>query len=76
MFKDIREGEERLMLSVLENAVEYFQKYVLARNPSGKKLFREVEEYIPITYDRGSCVGRKRSSRRILVRVIVQVARS
>ena len=29
--KDIREGEEKLMLAVLENAVEYFQKYVLAR---------------------------------------------
>ena len=41
--KDIREGEEKLMLAVLENAVEYFQKYVLARNPSGKKLFQEAE---------------------------------
>ena len=29
--KTLREGEERLMLAVLENAVEYFQKYVLAR---------------------------------------------
>ena len=43
--KNIREGEERLMLAVLENAVEYFQKYVLARNPSGKKLFQEAEEW-------------------------------
>jgi hypothetical protein len=42
--KDIREGEEKLMLAVLENAVEYFQKYVLARKPSGKKLFQETEE--------------------------------
>jgi hypothetical protein len=33
--KNIREGEERLMLAVLESAVEDFQKYVLARNPSG-----------------------------------------
>src|SRR5262245_2706823 len=43
--KSIREGEERLMLAVLENAVEYFQKYVLARKPSGKQLFREAEEW-------------------------------
>ena len=42
--KDIREEEEKLMLAVLENAVEYFQKYVLARKPSGKKLFQEAEE--------------------------------
>ena len=42
--KDIREGEEKLMLAVLENAVEYFQKYVLARKPSGKMRFQEAEE--------------------------------
>jgi hypothetical protein len=44
--KDIREKEERLMLAVLENAVEYFQKYVVARNPCGKQLFQEAEEWI------------------------------
>jgi hypothetical protein len=43
--KDIREGEEKLMLAVLENAVEYFQKYIFARNPSGKRLFQEAEEW-------------------------------
>ncbi len=43
--KSIREGEERLMLAVLENAVEYFQKYVLARKPRGKQLFQEAEEW-------------------------------
>jgi hypothetical protein len=43
--KNIREGEERLMLAVLENGVEYFQKYVLARKPSGKQLFQEAEEW-------------------------------
>ena len=43
--KGIREGEEKLMLAVLESAVESFQKYVLARNPSGKKLFQEAEEW-------------------------------
>ena len=43
--KDIHEGEEKLMLAVLENAVEYFQKYVLARKPSGKMRFQEAEEW-------------------------------
>jgi hypothetical protein len=43
--KNLREGEERLMLAVLESAVEDFQKYVLARRPSGKKLFQEAEEW-------------------------------
>ena len=43
--KNIREGEEKLMLAVLENAVEYFQKYVLATETSGKKLFQEAEEW-------------------------------
>jgi hypothetical protein len=43
--RTIRDGEERLMLAVLQNAVEYFQKYVLARKPSGKKLFQQAEEW-------------------------------
>jgi hypothetical protein len=43
--KNLREGEERLMLAVLESAVEDFQKYVLARKPSGKKLFQQAEEW-------------------------------
>jgi hypothetical protein len=42
--KNLREGEERLMLVVLESAVEDFQEYVLARNPGGKKLFQQAEE--------------------------------
>jgi hypothetical protein len=43
--KTLREGEERLMLAVLENAVECFQKHVLARKPSRKQLFQEAEEW-------------------------------
>ena len=43
--KTIRDGEERLMFAVLENAVECFQKHVLAPKPSGKQLFREAEEW-------------------------------
>jgi hypothetical protein len=35
--KDIRDGEEKLMLTVLESAVEDFQKYVLTRNPQWKE---------------------------------------
>ena len=42
--KNIREGEEKLMLAVLTHAVDYFQKHLLARTASGKKLFQEVEE--------------------------------
>jgi hypothetical protein len=30
---------------VLESAVEYFQKYVLSRNLSDKKLFQEAEDW-------------------------------
>src|SRR6266481_9539876 len=33
------------MFAVLESAVEDFQKYVLARKPSRKKLFQEAEEW-------------------------------
>jgi len=43
--KNLREGEERLMLAVLESAVEDFQKYVLARSTAGKKLFQQAEEW-------------------------------
>src|SRR5207249_12148927 len=44
--KDILEVEEKLMLAVLGKAVEYFQKYVLAKDERGKKLFQEAEEWI------------------------------
>jgi hypothetical protein len=44
--KDILEGEEKLMFAVLEKGVEYFQKYVLAKDERGKKLFQEAEEWI------------------------------
>ena len=44
--KTLREGEERLMLAVLESAVEDFQKYVLARKTRGKQLFQHAEDWI------------------------------
>lgn len=42
----IRHGEKRLMLAVLENATEDFQKYVLATDPPGQQLFQAAEEWI------------------------------
>jgi len=47
----IRDGEKRLMLAVLENATEDFQKYVLATDPRGKQLFEDAEEWIMDTDD-------------------------
>ncbi len=44
--KQIREGEEALMLAVLDNAVECFQKYVLSQREREKRLFQEAEEWI------------------------------
>jgi hypothetical protein len=47
LFKKItRDGEKRLMLAVLENATEDFQKYVLATDQRGKQLFQDAEEWI------------------------------
>jgi hypothetical protein len=43
--KTLREGEERLMLAVLESAVEDFQKYFLTRHTNGKKLFQQAEDW-------------------------------
>lgn len=44
--KDIREGEEKLMLAVLQDAVECFQVYVLAETQREKRLFQEAEDWI------------------------------
>ena len=40
------EPEKRLMLSVLEDAVACYQKYLSARDAKGKALFRDAEEWI------------------------------
>jgi hypothetical protein len=42
----IRGGEERLMLAVLQDAVECFQEHVLARYLWERKLFQEAEDWI------------------------------
>ena len=44
--KTRREKEEALMLAVLEDAIECFQKYVFARNERGKRSFQEAEAWI------------------------------
>jgi hypothetical protein len=44
--KVIRDGEEALLLAMLEMATEDFQKYILATDAQGKALFREAEEWI------------------------------
>jgi hypothetical protein len=49
--KIIRDGEEALLLAMLEMATEDFQKYILATDPQGKALFQEAEEWI-LTSDR------------------------
>lgn len=40
------EPEKALMLAVLEESVQCFQKYVSARDSRGKKMFREAEDWI------------------------------
>jgi hypothetical protein len=40
--------EKRLMLAMLEDAVNCFQVHVTARSGRGKKLFNEAEEWIMI----------------------------
>lgn len=44
--KSVREGEEGLMLAILEDAIACFRKYVHARDERGKALFRDAEEWI------------------------------
>ena len=43
--KSIREGEERLLYALLENAIEDYQKYVSAMDKKGKELFQQAEEW-------------------------------
>lgn len=44
--KSVREGEEGLMLAILEEAIACYQKYLRARDACGKALFRDAEEWI------------------------------
>jgi len=42
----IRDGEKALLLAILENAIEDFQKYVLATDKKRKGLFDAAEAWI------------------------------
>ena len=42
-------GEKRLMLAVLENALDYYQKCILATDRIGRTLFMEAAEWIAST---------------------------
>src|SRR5215831_14959643 len=42
-------GEKRLMLAVLEDALDCYQKYAFARDGHGKQLFSEAYEWIDST---------------------------
>ena len=44
--KHLLEGEKRLVLSVLEDAVECFMKCIDSSTNKGQRLFREAEEWI------------------------------
>ncbi len=44
--KHLLEGEKRLILSVLEDAVECFMKCIDAATSKGQRLFREADEWI------------------------------
>jgi hypothetical protein len=43
--RSILEGERRLMLAVLEDAVSCFQKYTGATRPRSRRLFQEAEDW-------------------------------
>lgn len=46
--KHLLEGEKRLVLSVLEDAVECFMKCIDSPTNKGQRLFREAEEWITL----------------------------
>ncbi|MGE0825554.1 MAG: hypothetical protein AB7G75_25075 [Candidatus Binatia bacterium] len=43
------QGEKRLLLAMLEDAVHCFQTYVIAKKPHERRLFQEAEEWIDST---------------------------
>jgi hypothetical protein len=44
--RTIREGEKELMLAVLEDAINSFQRYLVAGNEKERQRFQEVQEWI------------------------------
>lgn len=49
--KHLLEGEKRLILSVLEDGIECFMKYIDSPTNKGQKLFHDAEEWINL-YDK------------------------
>ena len=47
------DGERRLMIAVLEDAVDVYRKQAGAREPRGEQLFQEAEEWIARSTERG-----------------------
>ncbi|MGA9721431.1 MAG: hypothetical protein WBQ86_03155, partial [Candidatus Binatus sp.] len=43
--KHLLEGEKRLILSVLEDAIECFMKCIDAATSKGQRLFRDADEW-------------------------------
>jgi len=43
--RTVRDGEERLRMAVLEDAIQCFQQYVLSTRPREKRLFQEAEDW-------------------------------
>src|ERR687887_2795196 len=41
-----QDGERRLMIAVLEDAVDVYRKHVGAKDPRAQQLFHEAEEWI------------------------------
>ena len=39
-------GEKRLMLAVLQDALDCYQKYAHARDPRGAQMFQESQEWV------------------------------
>jgi hypothetical protein len=42
----IKRGEFQLLVAVLEDGVHCFQKYLLAKDKQGQRLFREAQEWM------------------------------
>jgi len=43
--RNLRDGEKRLMLALLESATEDFQKYLFANGKRSQELFQEAEDW-------------------------------
>jgi hypothetical protein len=42
-------SEKRLMLAVLDNALDYYQKYIVATDRAGRELFEEAAKWVECT---------------------------